>query len=409
MTTFSASQFLSKKKMIARVCSGSFMIFGTTVGAGMLGIPAVTASMGFLPAVVIMVSVWLFMLITGLLLLEVTLRMPSGANIISLSGRFLGVRGQWVVGALFLFLYGCLLVAYFSGGGPLLSEFLSSVGISSCPRWVALLLFSALFGSIILAGARWISRTNFCLSLGMFASYAALLFWGRGEVTGENLSFMSFSPILSAVPILFGAFGFHNVVPSLTNYLQQDKKALRLSIILGTFLAFVFYTAWQWLVLGSVSSEALERVCREGLPVTYALQRGTGIVSVHTVGQIFAFLALTTSFLGVGFSLADFVKDAFHVLGKNISHLRASLLALMGPLVLVLWVPALFEQALGVAGGFGESLLNGVLPVWLFWQMYRCYYDKATSCFWYKIGVFSLMSLGVFVVFLEAKELFFSH
>ncbi|HKZ00104.1 MAG TPA: aromatic amino acid transport family protein, partial [Rhabdochlamydiaceae bacterium] len=110
-----------------KILSGTFLIAGTTIGAGMLGIPLATAQIGFLPALAVTVLVWAFMLCTGLLFLEVILAMPSGNNILSLSGRFLGSKGRLVSGGMFLFLYYCLMVAYFAAGAPLFASALNNL------------------------------------------------------------------------------------------------------------------------------------------------------------------------------------------------------------------------------------------------------------------------------------------
>ncbi|MBM3198801.1 MAG: amino acid transporter, partial [Chlamydiae bacterium] len=236
---------------------------------------------------------------------------------------------------------------------------------------------------------------------------ACLLSLGSQAVHREYLSAVSFSSSLVAVPVLFSAFGFHNVIPSLAHYLKQEKRTLRLSLILGTFLAFVFYTIWQWLVLGTVPLEALEQVRQAGLPVTYALQMASSGANIYVIGQIFAFLALTTSFLGVGFSFVDFLKDGFHSIEKEISRALCSLLTILPPLIFVLWIPALFEKALGVAGGFGESLLNGVLPVLLFTQMRALCYKSCPLSFERRSGLSLLIILSFFVVALELQALLF--
>jgi len=390
----------------SRLCHGTFMIFGITVGAGMLGIPAMTADAGFYPALFVTILVWLFMLVTGMLLLEVTFRMPSGANVISLAKRFLGVHGQWCAGLLFFFLYGCLLVAYFSGGAPLIEQGLSFLGIQ-LSAWAYKVLFALLFGSVLYLGAHWISWVNLILSLGMFISYGCLLYEGSSLVQMKYLAFSQGTLAVGAIPVLFSAFGFHNVIPSLAHHLKQDKRVLRWSLVLGTFFACLFYGIWQWLILGSVSVEALRSVRELGLPVTYALQQG----NVYVLGQLFAFLALTTSFLGVGFSFIDFLRDGFYVASKKNSYGTRSygicaLCTVLLPLFFVLWIPTLFEQALGIAGGFGESLLNGILPVLLFLQMRAlCYKNKPLHVI-QKSGLAFLVFLSLFVVLLECKALF---
>ena len=75
---------------VLRVMSGTFLIAGTMIGAGMLGIPLVTGEAGFIPGMVITLAVWFFMYCTGLLFLEVTLWMPDGSNVLSISGKFFG-------------------------------------------------------------------------------------------------------------------------------------------------------------------------------------------------------------------------------------------------------------------------------------------------------------------------------
>ncbi len=388
-----------------KLCSGIFMVFGTTVGAGMLGIPAVTADAGFWPAILVTLLVWIFMAITGLLLLEATLKMPSGANFISLSRRFLGRFGGWFSGALFLFLYYSLLVAYFAGGAPLLGQMLSWVGLSFLSL-TETSLFALFFGGVIVLGVSWINRVNLILTFGMLAAYVLLVLLGSGAVNPSRFSESHLLYTVGAVPVLFSAFGFHNVVPPLATYLERDKKVLRLSIIGGTFLAFALYVVWQWLVLGSIPKEALDSARAEGLPITYALQAASSGGFVYVAGQVFAFLALTTSFLGVGFSFVHFIQDGFKEGGYQVSRLICALLTLIPPFLCVLFIPHLFEKALGVAGGFGESILNGILPVMLFAKMRSLSKDSKLGYGMKAFLVFLvLLSLGVILV--EAVALLF--
>ena len=81
------------RSFVSKVVSGSLLIAGTTIGAGMLGIPLVTSQCGFVPAIIITVIVWAFMLATGLLLLRATLWMPNHSSFLSISRHFLGRWG----------------------------------------------------------------------------------------------------------------------------------------------------------------------------------------------------------------------------------------------------------------------------------------------------------------------------
>ena len=102
---------MKSKVNVLRVISGTFLIAGTMIGAGMLGLPLVTGVAGFFPGILITLAVWFFMYCTGLLFLEVTLWMPDGSNVLSISGRFFGKGGRLLSGGMFIFLYYCLMIA----------------------------------------------------------------------------------------------------------------------------------------------------------------------------------------------------------------------------------------------------------------------------------------------------------
>lgn len=389
--------FQERRISLTKVISGTSLIAGTTIGAGMLGIPLVTAGAGFFPAMCATVGVWAFMVLTGLLYIEVALSLPPGANIFTMAGHYLGKSGKSAAGGMFLFLYYCLLVAYIAGGAPLLAYLLkATVGVELSGN-ASLILFGALFGGIVWLGARAIDRVNLTLSIAMIAAYAALVATGSSEVAIAKLIEAKWSKLALALPVLFSAFGYHNVVPSLCTYLERDRKSLKLSIFCGTGIALIVYLVWQWLTLGSLSQEAIENALAAGLPVTAALQSLTGNNSLFAIGQSFAFFALVTSFLGVAFSVVDFLNDGMKLKGKKRPLLV--MLTFLPPAFCAFLDPAIFEKALGIAGGFGEAFLNGLLPVMLAWKYRRSSQNSGPV-----VGrgvLISLFAFGLFVMGLE--------
>jgi tyrosine-specific transport protein len=383
-----------------RIISGSFLIAGTTVGAGMLGIPLVTAESGFVPAVAITLLAWFFMLATGLLLLEVSLWMPQGANLLTIAERFLGKKGRLIVAGLFLFLYTALLVAYFAAGAPLFLTALQALFGIPLQGWIGYFFFAAFFGVIVSLGAKWIDRTNLILTLAMIMAYGLMIGVGSSEVKGELLAFSHWPKVFVALPILFSAFGYHNVIPPLTSYLKRDRKALQLSLFFGTTLALLIYLLWQWLVIGSIPKEGILSILDRGFPATQAFG---GKPFIFLIGQYFAFFAVTTSLLGVSFSMVDFVSEGLKC-AKN--RLVATFLTFFFPFLFVSIDPTLFECALGIAGGFGEAILNGLLPVALVWIGRYSHRLPSVSPLWggkFSLGVLFVISL--FVIFLEALAL----
>ena len=325
---------------------------------------------------------------------------PSGANIFSMSGHYLGARGKFAAGGMFLFLYYCLLIAYIAGGAPLLGFLLkTSCGIE-LSKGAALALFGMLFGGIVWLGSKAIDRVNLILSISMMGAYVMLVSIGSSEVSIAKLTEGAWSKVFLALPVLFCAFGFHNVVPSLCTYLERDKPSLKRSIFCGTGIALIVFLVWQWLILGSLSQEAIQTALAAGQPVTAALQSLTGKHSLFALGQGFAFFALVTSFLGVAFSVVDFLNDGLQLKGKKRPLLVV--LTFLPPALCALLSPGIFETALGIAGGFGEAFLNGLLPVVLAWK-YRSL-AKERGCQEAISGrgmLITLFAFGLFVIGLE--------
>lgn len=397
---------MSKKANLMRVVSGTFLIAGTMIGAGMLGIPLVTATSGFLPGILVTAVVWFFMYCTGLLFLEVTLWMPDGSNVLSIAGRFFGKGGRLISGGMFVFLYYCLMIAYFAAGAPLLADAFSTIGFSFT-GWEMFALFGILFGIIVAIGPKSIDRVNIIMSIAMIAAWFILIGSGSEEVETLRLKFTKWPAMVMAMPVLFSAFGFHNVIPSLCTYLKRDKKSLRFAVFWGSFLPLIVYVVWQWLVIGAVPQEVLAKTSEEGTAITSTFGSVTGNPVFANVGRFFAFFAIVTSTLGVAFSMVDFLGDGFKIKErKGLRRIGLTLLTFIPPFILATLNPGIFTTALGVAGGFGEAFLNGLLPIGLLWVGKYTWKLKADLRWLENKGVLVfLIVYALFVIGLETFQL----
>ncbi len=394
------------KTNILRVVSGTFLIAGTMIGAGMLGIPLVTGASGFVPGIIVTSIVWFFMYCTGLLFLEVTLWMPDGSNVLSIAGRFFGKGGRLLSGGMFIFLYYCLMIAYFAAGSPLLAEAVSALGLM-VSGWQMFALFGLVFGTVVAIGPRSIDRVNIIMSIAMIAAWFTLIGSGGSEVEMPRLSYTKWPAMVMAMPVLFSAFGFHNVIPSLCTYLKRDKRALRTAVFWGSFLPLIVYIVWQWLIIGAIPREEIAKTLAEGTPITAAFSSVTGEAGFSRIGRFFAFFAIVTSILGVAFSMVDFLGDGFNIeRRKGWRRIVLTLLTFIPPFILATLNPEIFTTALGIAGGFGEAFLNGLLPIGLLWVGKYTWKLKADLAWLENKGVLSfLIVYSLFVVGLEIFHL----
>lgn len=380
-----------------KTTSATLLIAGTTIGAGMLGIPLVSAKAGFIPAAAITLVAWLFMFVTGLLYLEVTLWMRKGSNVLSMANRFLGRRGKILAGAVYLFLYYCLMVAYFAVGAPILIPILG-LKISN----LGYFLYGVIFAGLVAIGLRVIDKLNYVLCLAMFLCYLWLFRVGFSEVSSENLLTIDSSQVFWAAPVLFSAFGYHNIIPSLTYHFERDYRLMRRSIFFGTSIACIVYLAWQWFIIGIVPLSAIEEALAQGKASTAALQM-LNAPWIMRAGELFALFAVITSMLGVAFSLVDFLGDGLKVNAqKPWVRCALSTLVFLPPFLFTAIDPKIFMLAIGFAGGFGEAFLNGLLPVSMVWVgKYREKLSLNVPFFGRRAFLFLLFALGLSVMILE--------
>lgn len=362
-----ATQAENKSYKTLSSISGILLVAGTCIGAGMLALPVVTGIAGFYPGMLMNILCWLFMLSTGLLFLEATLWMKDGANVLSMSERFFGSAGKIICGLSFLFLYYCLQVSYIAGGAPLFNQQIFQF-FNLQTEGYSHYLFALSFGLIVYLGATVIDRINWLLMTGLILSFIFLIGVGSTEVQMQYLSHQNWGLFLLSAPTLFSAYGYHNIVPSLSSYLKRNVFQLRLAIIVGTTIPFIIYSIWQWMIIGSVPELEIRNAASQGVPISQALQNITGHPWVSLLGGYFGFFALVTSFLGVSLSMVDFLADGLKISKKGISRLGLCLGVFLPPTLFAAANPGIFIEAIGYAGGFGEAILNGLFPIAMVWM-----------------------------------------
>lgn len=124
-----------------RTLGSIFIVAGTTIGAGMLAMPLAAAGVGFGVTLALLVSLWLLMCYTALLLVEVYQYEAADTGLGTLAKRYLGGHGQWLTGFSMMFLMYALTAAYISGAGELLATSISQWTQQSFPTYLAFTVY----------------------------------------------------------------------------------------------------------------------------------------------------------------------------------------------------------------------------------------------------------------------------
>ncbi|MCB1212917.1 MAG: tyrosine transporter [Chlamydiia bacterium] len=343
------------------------LVSGTTIGGGMLGLPVSTASAGLLPSFFTYLLCWVFTASTGLLILEACLWVGKETNLISLAELTLGKAGKALTWMLYLFLFGCLTVAYIVAGGNLTSEILQN----HIEEGTASLLYVLVFGSMVWMGARFIGRMNLPLMIGLGVSFFGFFYFGVDHIQQKNLEHHNWSAMWQALPIIFASFGFQGLVPTLTRYLRFDGKRTRIAILIGSAIPLFVYVVWQTLIFGIIPlegphglAEALQKGQSAVIPLKYFLSNP----NIVGLGRAFAFFAITTSFLGVSLALSDFLADGLRIEKSSLGKLLLCGLIFIPTLIIAMLYPSIFIKALDMAGGVGVATLLGLMPILMAWS-----------------------------------------
>ncbi len=361
------------------VLGSTALIAGTTVGAGILALPAVTLPSGILPSTFGLIAVWLYALVSGLLIAEVTLNTMrlEGRPSIGLLGiveKTLGKLGARVASGAYLFMHYALLVAYITEGGEILGTAIAKLWNvdNSLPTWVGTTTFTLIFGGVMYVGReKFIEKLNSAFVGIVIVSFLGLLLLAGGQIKSSQFLIQNWSALGSAVSVMCVAMFYQNIVPVVVTQLEGDVRKIRQSIFIGSLIPLIMFLAWNAVILASVSPDMIHSTSI-GKTIFDPLQ----ILRVGGAGEwlgvlvsVFSEFAIVTSFIGFVYGLLDLFKDIFLIAqGKISSRLPLYSLVLFPPMTLGTLNPSIFFTALDYTGTFSISVLGGIIPALMTWK-----------------------------------------
>jgi tyrosine-specific transport protein len=175
---------------------------------------------------------------------------------------------------------------------------------------------------------------------------------------------------VNAFPILFLSLVYQNVVPSVVNQLEGDRKKITTAIVGGTFVPLLMFLAWNSVILGNMfASDPMSVGAVDPVALLQSGAHGGEMLSTLVGG--FSELALVTSLIGFVYGLINALTDVtkLPVEGPVFEKWKPALFAgvFLPPLALS-FHPGIFYEALEYGGAFGVSTLFLVLPPLMVWK-----------------------------------------
>ena len=357
-----------------KLLGGILLITGTSIGAGMLGLPIAAAQLGFAGAVVLLFVCWIMMLACAFLILEVNLWLPQNNNLISMAKATIGPMGQTIAWVSYLLLLYSLLCAYIAGGSDLFRNLASTIGINT-PKWIASIIFTLVFGTVVYLGINAVDKTNRVLMVIKFSTFFIVAFFLTPFISSTILSDGNFYNItsVSAITITAAAFGWATLIPSLRAYFEHDVKKLKAAIIIGSIIPLICYVIWDAVIMGVIplsGKDSLEFILQSTNSTSSLVDTLSTTVNNSSVTffiKFFTSVCVLTSFLGVALCLTDFLSDGLQLEKKGGHNILIHLLTFLPALGIAIFLPSMFIKALEYAG-ISATVLLIFLPAWMAWS-----------------------------------------
>lgn len=355
-----------------------FLVAGTAIGAGMLGLPLAAGLVGFKVSILVLILIWALMTYTGLLVLEVNLTLPTVNNSFkSMAQKTLGPFGSIVSSITLMLLLYSLTGAYISGSGSMLSMITGLIFHVSVPNWLNSIIFTCVLGSLIFHSTQLVDKTNqLVLSIkGILILLILALLMPKIHYANLLHSPKSVKSLLLVAPIFLTSFGFHTVIPSITNYIGKQARQLQFIIIIGALIPFIIYLFWLVVTLGlipQVGTYSFAQIHHHD-GIACLLCDIMHLSHSHWVSifiNLFGNIAMITSFLGVTLGLFDFLHDVCKRDNSKKGRIQTAALTYLPPLIFSFIYPQGFYFGLSLAAIF-VAILEVILPASMVFSLRR--------------------------------------
>jgi len=319
-----------------RLIGALSVLIGMVVGAGFLGIPKALTFSGFVPGVIMMLVVAFVMFFMFLFTTELTLNTKKVYQMPGMIGKYLGKNFGKIAGVVFGFISFGAMTAYLIGSSEIMSSYLPF------SQTICMIIYFLAISFIVLKGLSFVEKAEIYIAIALLIFLAILGFFMKNDFEWSNLALSNINDLIVPLGVILFSFGGYNAMSHVELITKSDKKLMVKASIFGVVIPFIFFVTFAILLLG-VYGNNVESVATQSLSGTLGL-----------IGNIIAFLAMTSSYIMSGLLLKDMLIDDYGF-NKTIS----GLLTMSLPFIFTIIVNPDFMNVLSFTG----SVLSGLFAL----------------------------------------------
>ncbi len=336
------------------------LLVGTIIGAGVLAIPYMVMKAGFLTGALILVVLSVASVLIYLYIGEIVLRTKKKHQLTGYAEKYLGKIGKNLMAFTMIFgIYGAL-IAYIIGVGESLVRLFnlqdSIVLFNFTLQTDALfsILFFILAAHIIYLGINAVGEYELLIGIFVVGIILLLSIMALFKINAGNLMQFDISKIFVPYGIILFALAGAVAVPEMREVIGKETKIFKKAILIGVLIPVILYFLFALSVVGACGKQTTEIA-------TFCLGDRLGSF-IFFFGNIFAILAMSTSFLTLGLGLKEMYSFDYHVTERKSWALACILPLLLFFLINLFIRQERFSKVIGLAGGLAMTL-EGILIV----------------------------------------------
>ncbi len=323
------------------------ILIGTVVGVGVFGIPFSFAKSGFLIGFLFLIFVGALSLIINLIFGEIVLRTKGIHQFTGYVKIYLGQTMKIVASfAWFLSIYGALLAYIIISGSFLFNIFISQFYATTFFYSILFFFFVSL---AILAGLRILAKFELFMVIFFAVLVVLILILGIPKIEVDNLTSL-FNKEFWFLPygvLLFAYAGF-SAIPTQKEIIKNNNSILKKSILFGSLIPLILYFLFAVSIVG-ISGETTSPDVVSGLTDFFDYRLILAI-------SLFGFLAVTTSFLALGFALTETLRFDY-----GLKRFYSWILTVFVPFILFLFGARNFIEVISLVGSVAIGIEGIIL------------------------------------------------
>jgi len=338
----------------SKLIGAILLIASTTLGAGLLMLPIISASYGLLFTNFILIFMWALFTAAAFLIVEVNLWLPEQSNIVAMAKVCLSRFSQYLTWILYILFFYLALTSYFAILSTATFDLVRDYFNFEIPRWLALLPYALIVIIAARLGIGAIDKVNRILFGFFILSFLVILIGIFPALSVDNF-FSEHASMKKYDIFLFAAtaLSYQFIIPLIRDFLGSDLHALRRALIWGSLLALFIYLIFEFFMLTALSVDDLTAVAALIDPsrsIAFDLSYASEQPWINYIFRWFAYFSVSIAMLALSYSVYRFFNDSFKVQRWKLSYWVAILATFIPPLCYVYFFPEKFFVALKYTG-----------------------------------------------------------